>query len=178
MPATVDRLPYTEALARTKLMAQLAAFDPRVAGTPPLGLDMPGSDIDILCHAPDPRDFTQVVWDACAMHDGFAIRQWTGGDRPVIATFTAFGWPFEIFGQSRPVAGQAGWRHFTAERRLLALGGPAFRAAVLGRRRQGAKTEPAFASALGLGGEPYRAMLDLADQPDAVLAALLRRRGF
>jgi len=64
------------------------------------------------------------------------------------------------------------------ERRLLAMGGERFRAAVMRQRHQGAKTEPAFAAVLALPGDPYQAMLDLEAQPDAVLAALLRRRGF
>jgi hypothetical protein len=29
-------------------MVVFAPFDPRIAGRPPLGLDLPGSDIDVL----------------------------------------------------------------------------------------------------------------------------------
>jgi hypothetical protein len=49
---------------------------------------------------------------------------------------------------------------------------------VLALRREGAKTEPAFASLLGLAGDPYAAMLELHDRPEAVLTALLARAGF
>jgi len=49
---------------------------------------------------------------------------------------------------------------------------------VLVLRTAGAKTEPAFASALRLEGDAYAAMLALYDRPDAALAALLVRAGF
>ncbi len=99
-------------------------------------------------------------------------------DRPIVASFAAQGWKFEIFGQARPVAEQAGWRHFRVERRLVALGGAGFHAAVMGVRRGGVKTEPAFAALLGLKCDPYLALLDLDGRSDAALAALLRRAGF
>ncbi len=169
---------YLEALQRLDLLAALARFDPHVAGTPPLGLDLPGSDIDVLCHVLDVDAFTRTVWDFASNHERFAIHQWTGDARPVVASFKAHGWPIEIFGASRPVVQQAGWRHFTVERRLLVLGGDAFRAAVMERRRGGLKTEPAFAAVLGLAGDPYSALLDVEARTDADLVRLLNGRGF
>ncbi|WP_272874671.1 DUF4269 domain-containing protein [Roseomonas haemaphysalidis] len=165
-------------MARTGLLDRLAAFDPHVAGTPPLGLDLPSSDIDLLCCAPDPVAFARAVWDTCAGHRNFRMHQWTGADRPVVAGFEAAGWCFEIFGQARPVQLQHGWRHFLVERRLLALGGDGLREAVMRQRHRGAKTEPAFAAVLARRGDPFQAMLELEGQPDAALAALLRHQGF
>jgi hypothetical protein len=94
-------------------------------------------------------------------------------ERPVIASFEAEGWQFEIFGQARPVAEQQGWRHFLVEQRLLAIGGPWLRTAVMAKRREGAKTEPAFAAALDLQGDPYQALLELEHWPDRALAELI-----
>jgi hypothetical protein len=48
-----DRPSYEEAVAECGVLRALAPFDPRIAGTPPPGLDLPGSDIDVLCFAPD-----------------------------------------------------------------------------------------------------------------------------
>ncbi|MCW5738348.1 MAG: DUF4269 domain-containing protein, partial [Enhydrobacter sp.] len=84
------------------------------------------------------------------------------------------GWAIEMFGDARPVAEQRGWRHFVIERRLLALGGTALHAAVMKRRRDGLKTEPAFADVLRLGGDPYLALLDLEAASDDALAQMLR----
>ncbi|MGN7997759.1 DUF4269 domain-containing protein [Sphingomonas sp. 22176] len=167
----MTRPAYTEALVHSGVLTHLAAFDPHVAGTPPLGLDLPDSDIDILCHAPDPQAFASAVWEACRDLPGFAMWQWQGSDRPVIARFHCAGWVLELFGQACPVAEQLGWRHFAIERRLLALGGETFRAAVMARRQAGAKTEPAFAQVLGLAGDPYAALLTLEQLDDDTLRA-------
>ncbi|WP_142848748.1 DUF4269 domain-containing protein [Telmatospirillum sp. J64-1] len=170
---------YTEALKRTNVLEILAPFDPHVAGTPPLGLDLPTSDIDVLCHAPDPHAFTQTVWEAYAEYDEFCVRQWIGRENPVIASFAAAGWTFELFGQALPVSEQHGWRHFQVEHRLLTIGGNSFRAAVMQRRNDGMKTEPAFAATLDLkGSNPYQALLEIADWSDDALTALLHERGF
>ena len=167
---------YDEALRRSGALEALAAFDPHVAGTPSLGLDLPASDIDILCHAPDLDAFAAVVEAVFGACDGFSVGRWGGGGGgapAVVAGFAAHGWAFEVFGQALPVAEQLGWRHFVVERRLMALGGPALRVAVLRRRRAGLKTEPAFADVLRLTGDPYRAVLELECWTDEALASLL-----
>ncbi len=168
---------YREALADSRVLAALAAFDPHVAGTPPLGLDLPDSDIDILCHAPDADAFCTIAWFACAGFEDFTMHQWRSGGRPVIARFRAQGWAFELFASPEPVTAQAGWRHFIVERRLLGLGGDRLRDAVMTARREGLKTEPAFAKILGLRGDPYAAILALEAQSDTALADLLRMKG-
>lgn len=169
---------YAQALRATRLLDLLHAYDPRVAGTPPLGVDLPASDIDVLCHAPDALAFTRTAWEALAGMTAFTIHQWTGDERPVIATFSAHGWCFEIFASIQPVSEQAGWRHFVVEQRLLALGGEPFRGNIMRHRRAGLKTEPAFAAALHLKGDPYRALLELHRQTDGDLAAILAAAGY
>lgn len=159
-------------------MILLAPFDPHVAGTPPLGIALPSSDIDILCHAPDPGALAALLWGRLRDRADFSLRQWTGDGRPIIASFTAFGWPFEIFAAADPVAHQAGWRHFRVEQRLLDRGGPPFRAAVMRQRHAGLKTEPAFAATLGLAGDAYAALLDLERASDHRLAQCLAEAGF
>lgn len=172
----MERPSYSDALDRSGLLAALARFDPHVAGTPPLGLDLPGSDIDVLCHAPDAHAFASAVWDFAGSLEAFTIRQWTGDGRPVVGAFRVHGWPVELFGEATPVAHQRGWRHFEVERRLLALGGETLRAAVMKRRRDGMKTEPAFADVLRLTGDPYLALLDLEVVSDEALSQMLRSR--
>lgn len=164
---------YLEAIEALQVLERLRPFWPVVVGTLPLGVDVPGSDIDIVCHAPDDGAFAAALWTHFAAESGFSLRQWTGMGRPVVAGFSAFGWPFEIFGARQPVAEQAGWRHFDVERRLLQLGGEALRRTVLELRRAGLKTEPAFCRALGLDGDPYARLLELQARDDRALAALL-----
>jgi Domain of unknown function (DUF4269) len=174
----MERPPYREALRRVGIMRVLVEFDPHLAGTLPLGVDLPTSDLDILCHAPEPEYFAAVVWTAFSGETGFSLRQWLTVDGPVIAAFVAHGWSFEVFGQIKPVNEQNGWRHFIAERRLLRLGGSAFRAAVKNERLRGSKTEPAFASVLKLDGDPYLAILALQCCDDGQLRHLLAKAGF
>ena len=138
---------------------------------------MPGSDIDVLCHAPDAQVFAEALWETCRDFEHFAMWQWQKADRPVVAAFSVAGVPFEVFGQALPVEQQHGWRHFAVEARLLRLGGADLREAVMTARRAGAKTEPAFAQVLGLEGDAYEAMLALAEQQDAELVDVLKNRG-
>jgi len=67
---------------------------------------------------------------------------------------------------------QAGWRHFIVEQRLLQLAGDALRDRVLTLRQNAARTEPAFAVALGLRGDAYAELYRLAQAPDAELRSL------
>lgn len=163
---------YRQAVEAAGIAAALDGLDWAIAGTPPLGLDLEGSDIDIVCAAFDGAAFVGRLWRAFGGFEGFSLRQWSGGSRAVIAGFRHAGWPFEIFGEPRRLDEQAGWRHFEVERRLLRLGGEQFRARVMAARESGLKTEPAFAAVLGLEGDAYRAMLDIADLDDAGLERL------
>jgi hypothetical protein len=173
-----DRRSYEEALAESGVLGVLAPFDPRIVGTPPLGLDVPGSDIDVLCFAPDARAFTETLWHNFFNAQGFMAKQLVRLTRPVVASFEVAGWRIELYGEAIPVEHQRGWRHFAVERRLLTLGGEDLTVAVLALRQQGMKTEPAFAAALRLRGDPYLALLDLGEQDDETLASVLKAGGF
>jgi hypothetical protein len=115
------RMTYTSAVDSSAVLELLRPFDPRIVGTLPLGVAVPGSDIDIVCHAPDPN-------------------------------------AFEV------------------ERRLLALDDGRLRRAVGVQRANGLKTEPAFAAVLGIEGDPYMGLLELAAETDAELSARLAAR--
>ncbi len=174
----VSRTDYQTAVHQIGILEALAAYDPHVAGTPPLGVDTLTSDIDILCCAADAEAFVADVLRFYGEMSGFRIWQWVSKDRPVIATFRACGWDFEIFASPLPVAEQFGWRHFEMERRLLGLGGDGFKSAIQALRRQGLKTEPAFWSALGQEGDAYLGMLSLEQATDDELRAKLDAAGF
>lgn len=169
----MGRSHYLDALGRVGVLPTLAQFDPHIAGTPPLGLDLADSDIDVLCHAPDPMHFTHAIWTAFSKYPDFRAWQWVSGKRPVIAEFRAEGWTFELFGWPQPVQVQTGWRHYRIERRLLSLGGTRLRTLVMDQRQIGVKTEPAFAAALNLSGDPYQALLELETWSDDELIRLL-----
>lgn len=68
--------------------------------------------------------------------------------------------PFEIFAQDRDTVLQRAYRHFQTEEKYLKKGGERLRQKIVELRLQGLKTEPAFARALGLSGDPYEALLE------------------
>ena len=144
----------------------------------PLGLDLPGSDVDVLCFAPDAHAFAAIVWHNFSSAPAFTAKHLTRTPRPVVASFEVAGWRIELYGEAIPVEQKRGWRHFAVERRLLALAGEDLRRPVLAQRQRGMKTEPAFAAALGPGGDPYLALLDLGEQDDDTLIAVLHAAGF
>jgi hypothetical protein len=162
------------AIAACGVLERLAAFDPVLVGTYPLDLVVPGSDLDILCHAPDLAGFARVVRQAFADRPGFTCeRQPTGATLAILARFRSLELPVEVFGQAVPVDQQRGYRHLLVEARLLELGGPRLRRAVLDLRGKGTKTEPAFAHALGLSGDPHERLWALSWCDDAELRVIL-----
>lgn len=157
-----------------RLFRALAPFQPTLVGTYPLGLQVDGSDLDIVCTCADLDAFTR------ALHTILAELGLTATvDRlplpAVVASLTLADIAVEIFAQTLPIAEQAGFRHMTIEARLLALAGPDFHARIHAQKRGGMKTEPAFAHALGLPGDPYAALLALEARPTAELRRLLAR---
>lgn len=162
-------LTYEQAIDDLRILELLAPFNPRIVGTLPIGMAVEASDIDIVCHAADAVHFSVTIWKHLKNACSFSLHQWVSRDRAVVARFIHAGWPFEIFGGARPVEEQAGWRHFFIEKRLLDLDDGRLRKAVMALRVQGQKTEPAFATALGLEGCPYDALLALEAETDKML---------
>ncbi|TCU75004.1 uncharacterized protein DUF4269 [Bradyrhizobium sp. R2.2-H] len=173
MPRSIPN--YEAAIDSSGLLEELREFDPRVVGTLPLDLSTPTSDVDVVCHVTDTAAFAEIVWRRYSLCEGFALYQWRSSLRPVVARFNWGGWPFELFGDPRPVDQQEGWLHFEIERRLLALDDGRLRKAVADHRARGMKTEPAFAVVLGIAGDPYAGLLALARESDAHLRARLER---
>ncbi|MDX1908056.1 MAG: DUF4269 domain-containing protein [Bacteroidia bacterium] len=145
-------------LSRHQVMERLAGYDPILAGTVPIGLDVPGSDLDILCCWKRMEDFWADMHTGFRGESGFyskILPQWQAAK----VCFELEGWPVEIFGQGCPTRQQRGYLHLVREHELLTRLGPKFRAQVMALRQAGVKTEPAFAAVLGLSGDPYEALL-------------------
>lgn len=132
-----------------------------------IGLDRPGSDLDILCQHPNPAAFAATFaeqgWQASAKGDHVWLLERTF---PAIDRRTAdkngASWPVELYVTPTPIETQNGWRHLTLMAALLERFGDAFYREVLRLRlEQGLKGEAAMCRLLGLAGDPYAALLTL-----------------
>jgi hypothetical protein len=164
------------ALEQLGLLECLADFDPVLAGTFPLDIQIEGSDLDLLCYAPNLHQLEQVLAQNYARLPNFILyRQWIRGQSAVISRFDCYGFTMEVFGATSPIEQQDGFRHLLIEHRLLEIGGAILRERVRSFKRKGLKTEPAFAQVLHLSGNAYEALLDLEQRSDEQLKQLVLR---
>lgn len=129
-----------------ELFAALAPWKPTLVGTFPLGLQVEGSDLDIICEA---YDLDAFVLQGQRVRDARVTR------------LSIDGMPVEVFAQPVPIERQLAFRHMVIEGRLLTVFGTPLRESVLALKRAGVKTEPAFAQVLGIPGDPYSQLLTL-----------------
>ena len=163
---------FQTVLDELNLLAELAEYEPTVIGTPPLGIDIESSDIDIACTATDLTEFASVITARFVSMQDFVIEKVTVFPEPAVrVAFLSHGWEVELFCQSLPIQEQHGVRHYHVEKRLLEIE-PELKEKVLHLKRSGQKTEPAFAALLRLDGDPYEAMLGLEDYSDRGLSRL------
>ena len=163
-------------LERLGIWRTLAAFDPMLAGTIPLDIDIASSDLDILCAVDSAAmaRFVALLQAQYAHLPGFALTQkLINNSSAVVCRFRFQAFEIEIFGQDCPTERQQAFRHMIVENRILQAGGQAWRAAVRRLKEQGLKTEPAFATLLQLPGNPYEALLTLEGKSVAELQAWL-----
>lgn len=149
-----------ESIQSAAVLDKLKAFDPIITGTYPIGIYLPGSDIDITCEYGDKEQFIGALRNFFRALDNFSINtKKLRGIESVIARFEHNGFLFEIFGQPLPVENQYSYRHMLIEHNLLESNDSAFKEKILKLKMQGYSTEEAFVSLLGIVGDPYEELL-------------------
>lgn len=134
--------------------------DLALVSTIAIGLDRPGSDLDILCQHPDPAFLAATL-----AAQGWQVR--SKGEQVWIAEQRRHGpdgqcWPVELYLTPDPLEMCHGWRHLSLMAALLEQFGAAFYHQVLRLRlEEGLKGEAAMCHLLGLAGDPYAALLTL-----------------
>lgn len=142
------------------IMKELEDFTPILCGTIPIGIDIEGSDLDIILEVNDFSQFKEKVEALYQNERGFRIKQTEIRGLPVLkANFIFDGFEFELFGQPQPVVEQYAYIHMLIEYHLMKEI-PQLREKVLALKQQGYKTEPAFCIALGLDGDPYETLIE------------------
>ncbi len=149
------------AIVSVRVMELLKAFDPILAGTYPIGIYVPGSDIDIVCNFADDEAFIDKLEQSYASMPAFAIKtKKIRSVKSVIARFLFDGFVFEIFGQAIPTEKQFAYRHMLIEYEILEQNDSRFREEIIYLKQKGLSTEEAFAMKLGIEGDPYTGLLE------------------
>ncbi len=163
------------ALRGAGILRALSRLGPVIAGTFPLDLNLPESDVDVLCRL-QPASLFRAAAQSISRLPGYSLRASVRrGRRTAVCRVRPGRLPLEIFAQSGPLRSQRGYRHLEVEYRLLSLCGGSLREGILKLRRADARTEPPFAQLLRLRGDPHDALERLASSPDAALRELLHR---
>ncbi|WP_335582710.1 DUF4269 domain-containing protein [Paenibacillus bovis] len=109
-----------QVLQQLDLLSTLSAYNPVLAGTIPLDIDISSSDLDILCEVYDPDRFEALLIRYYShMTDWTLSRREADGLIRTVARWSYKGWEIEVFAQPRPVTDQNGFRHMIVEQRLL-----------------------------------------------------------
>ncbi|MDQ1140198.1 DUF4269 domain-containing protein [Pedobacter agri] len=149
-----------QVLTENGILEKLNCFTPILVGTIPINIDIESSDLDIICYAPNQENFIQSLNYNFGKENQFIISKNTTFNS-VKANFFTADFEIEIFGQNIPTQQQNAYRHMLIEYKILLEKGEDFRLRVIELKRQGYKTEPAFAKLLGLRGDPYEELLKL-----------------
>ena len=148
------------AIVHSRLLKILAAFDPVLTGTYPIGIYLPGSDLDVICQYVNPEHFTTVVEIAFSSEKNFEIKtKEIRGQESIIARFSFENFLFEVFGQPLPVKEQYAYRHMLIEARILEENDDTFKFSIVRLKEKGLSTEEAFAFLLKIEGDPYNNLL-------------------
>lgn len=143
---------------RDALAAQCS--DLALVSTVAIGLDKPGSDLDIICQHPEPATFAATL-----AAQGWRVVQ-KGADiwlaEQSVTGADGHPWPLELYLTPDPLERLNGWRHLSLMAALLERFGAPFHREVLRLRfDEGLKGEAAMCRLLGLSGDPYEALLTL-----------------
>jgi hypothetical protein len=161
-------------IQESHLLDKLSAYTPVLVGTIPLGIDLPESDVDIICRYKDFAECKDKLNKEFSKYEGFQLEEKViRGDQIIKCSFIYAGEQIEIFASSQPVTEQNGYLHMIAEHRILRIGGEPFREKVMELRKAGMKTEPAFAHLLGLEGDPYERILEINTMTEEQLKILV-----
>ncbi|MGM0852746.1 MAG: DUF4269 domain-containing protein [Bacillota bacterium] len=147
------------AIMELDILNELSTYNPVLCGTLPIGIDILGSDLDIIMEVQELESFEELLQTLYNKKDGFIIKRKTINGREVVkANFTFSGFEFELFGQAQPVHKQHAYLHMMIEHELLQRY-PTLKQKVIHLKKQGYKTEPAFCKLFDITGDPYEGLI-------------------
>ncbi len=148
-------------LTQNKVLETLSEFDPILAGTIPINIDIENSDLDIICYWKNKSEFVSKISSAFQNKTDFKIWETIiNENESVVANFRIDDFEIEIFGQNIPSQSQNAYKHMIIEHEILKLKGESFRLEIIKLKQNGLKTEPAFGKLLGFKNDPYQELLN------------------
>ncbi|WP_245686839.1 DUF4269 domain-containing protein [Tenuibacillus multivorans] len=142
------------------MLEDLSEYQPTLCGTVPLGINIEGSDLDMVIEVHDFDEFEQKLTRLYSREEGFRVKRFTvRGVSTIKANFYFRGFEFELFGQPQPIHKQYAYLHMVIEDSILKQR-PELKEKIYDLKTKGYKTEPAFCKLLELSGDPYEALLD------------------
>ncbi|RLQ93580.1 DUF4269 domain-containing protein [Falsibacillus albus] len=150
-----------KAITNLGIMESLREYHPTLCGTLPIGIDVAGSDLDIIMEVHDLQEFEKKVNELYGGKESYIVKKLVIRERPVVkANFNFDGFEFELFAQPQPVKEQYAYLHMIIENSILHQF-PGSREKVIALKKQGVKTEPAFCVVLQLEGiDPYESLIE------------------
>lgn len=159
-----------EAIKKLNILNKLKNYNPILVGTIPIDIDVPGSDLDIICEVYDFNLFKSFSFENFSMHKDYVFSEkYVDNNHIAVINFVFMNFEFELYCKSEPTTSFNGYKHMIIEYRLLILFGKKFRDKIKELKKSGLKTEPSFAKLLGLKGDPYKEILKLEDYTDQEL---------
>ncbi len=147
------------AVKELDILNDLHDYDPVLCGTIPIGIDVNGSDLDIVMEVQEWENFEEKLKILYATKENFSIKRKTiRGGKVVKANFIFRNFEFELFGQAQPVHKQFAYLHMMIEYELLKRN-PGLKEKVMNLKNKGYKTEPVFCKLLNISGDPYEGLI-------------------
>lgn len=161
-------------LTEMKILEVLKKYNPIVVGTIPISIDIDKSDIDIACEVYNFNEFEKLVINSFSHFENLKMRKRKEDEKEIlVVNFFIEKFEVEIYGENTSVENQNGYRHMVIEDILLKIGGSKLKEEIIHLKKQGVKTEPAFAKYLNLSGNPYDELLNLENKNEDYLKQLI-----
>jgi hypothetical protein len=160
------------AIEKLGILQKLSAYSPTLVSTICIDIDVPGSDLDIICQYSAREEFIVQVRNHFSSMPEY--HEDNSPDGPVVVEFLFSDFLFEIYGDTQAPENQYAYRHLSVMKRLLDIGPTRLKEEVRQLKSQGIKSEAAFAQCLGLSGnDPFAAILALEKCSDRELEDFL-----
>jgi hypothetical protein len=149
-------------LSELKVFEKLKRFNPILTGTIPIEIDLPESDLDVICACSDHREFSDLNIKLFGQKKDFNISTCDyNGIITTLCQFKSNGFKIEIFGQNITTEKQNAYLHMMIEYKIMQEKGLEFKSKIKALKAKGVKTEPAFAELLKLKEKPYEELLKM-----------------